>query len=62
MKENDNYNIHNKFQMRSTNIFGLWATTNIVRWQPPFTPNFNSLPFPYPNIGDIFFRQNDRKR
>ena len=52
MKGNDYYNIHRKFQVHSTNIFVLGAKTNIARWQPPpSTPNFDSLPYPYPRVG-----------
>ena len=32
----DNYfNIHMKFEVHSTNIFGQGAKVNIARWQPP---------------------------
>ena len=34
MKENDYYIIQRKFQVHSTNVLGLEANTNIVRWQP----------------------------
>ena len=34
INDNDCYNIH-KFQVHSTNIFGLRAKTSITRWQPP---------------------------
>ena len=48
MKEDD-YNIYRKFQVHSTDIFGLGAKTKIGKWQPlPSTPNFDSLPYPYP--------------
>ena len=49
MKGNDCYNIHRKFQMHNTSIFGLEARTKIGKLQPPPpTPNFDSLPYPYP--------------
>ena len=32
MKGNDYYNIHKKFQVHSTNIFGLGAKINILKW------------------------------
>ena len=51
VKGNDYYNMHRKFQVHSTNIFVLGAKTNIARWQPPPTPNFDSLPYPYPRVG-----------
>ena len=57
MKRNDYYKIHKKFQVHITNLFGLGAKTNIARWQPPLpsTPNFESLPYPYPRAGCFFF-------
>ena len=56
MKGADNYIIHKKFQVYSTNIFGLGAKTNIARWQLPLsTPNFNSLPYSYPTVGWYLF-------
>ena len=52
VKGNNYYNIHRKFQVHSTNIVVLGAKTNIARWQPPpSTPNFDSLPYPYPRVG-----------
>ena len=49
MKENDYYNIHKKFQVHNTSIFGLGAKIKIGKWQqPPSTPNFHSLPYPNP--------------
>ena len=50
-KGNDYYNIHRKFQIHSNNIFVLGAKTNIAMWQPLPTPNFDSLPYPYPRVG-----------
>ena len=48
MKGDDYYNIHRKFQVHSTNIIWFQAKTNIARWKPPPSPNFDSLPYPYP--------------
>ena len=44
MKGNDYYNTQKKFQIHSSNIFGLRAKTNIPIWQPP--PNIDSLLYP----------------
>ena len=49
VKENDNNNIQMKFQVHSTNMFGLGAKTNIAKWQPPPLPlNFYSSPYSLP--------------
>ena len=50
MKGNDYYNVHRKFQVHSTNIFALGAETRKVATTPS-TPNFDSLPYPYPRVG-----------
>ena len=34
MKENDYYNMHQKFQVHGTTSFGIGAKTNIARFQP----------------------------
>ena len=53
---NDYYNIHRKFQVHSTSIFGLGAKTKTGKWQPtPSTPNFDSLPYPYHKVRWSFF-------
>ena len=54
MKENDDCNIHKRFRVHSTDIFGLEAKTNITRSEVPTipsTPKFDSLPYPYPRVG-----------
>ena len=40
-----------KFQVHSSNIFGLEAKTNIARWQPPTSnPNFAVYHTPTPRV------------
>ena len=46
------YNIHRKFQVHITIIFRLGAKTkNREVATTPSTPNFDSLPYPYPKGG-----------
>ena len=48
MKGNDYFDIHRKFQVHSTSIFGLGAKTkNREVATTQSTPNFDSLPYPY---------------
>ena len=35
-------------------ICGLVAKRIFFRWQPPLSPNFESCPYPYPNVGWYF--------
>ena len=46
MKGNEYFNIHRKFEVHSTNIFGFWAKLNIYCQvaTAPSTTNFDSLP------------------
>ena len=48
---NDYYNIHRKFQVHTTNIFVQEQKQISQGGNHPPTPNFDSLPYPYPRVG-----------
>ena len=63
IKGNDYFNIHRKFEVHSTNIFGFRAGLNIARWQPPpLSLTLKALPYPEVGWKFLFFAKNDRKR